>query len=287
MKKTRIFLVLLCVFLVSACAAATKPNVSALYEVAALKPQLPVLPAKSEPDKQLPPEVQTLFQKLYTLDPTFALEAGKLPEFQGEIGQNQILALTRFTNLVANASPAEKADLTDLMKIGLPDFRRYCTPLQAIFWLLEKKQYNSEENLLHSSWLFKRMYIDDLLSRAWDFSEIERWDDYNTVVERLNAPELVNYYEKRRFSYTFRADHVGNSLALFKKNSGQCADATDFTVDCLRRGGYKAYEYDVRSPTGNSYHHVTFFEMDGRGYIMDNGRPDKRGIVPQEMYSPY
>lgn len=288
MKEKIFLLLLLCVAPGFGCATPSQPNISALYRVPALSSQLP--PVKSQPAawQPLPAEVENLFQKLYALDAYLALEVGKLPEFQGKIGESQVQALTKFINLIANASQTEKANLAEFMKVGLPDVRRYCTPLQAIFWLLEKKDYNLEKRSpLRCNWPSSRMCLNDLLSEAWDFSEKDRWNDYTTVIERLNAPELVDYYERARFIYVFRPDHTGQPLWLFKTNRGQCADVTAFTIDCLRRAGYKAYDYHVPSPSGYQYHHVTLFEMGGREYIMDNGRPDKRGIIPRERYSPY
>jgi hypothetical protein len=125
------------------------------------------------------------------------------------------------------------------------------------------------------------------LHQAWDFSEQGRWKDLEVVTDRLNAPELIDFYEKNRFFYSLRLDHSDRSFALFKTNKGNCADVTYFTVYCLRKAGYKAYDHHVASPSGYAYHHVTLFEMNGEEYIMDNGRPDKRGIVPLKNYSPF
>jgi len=272
------------------CATSTRPNISVLYQIPELQNQLPLLPAgsKSVAMGPLPSEVQTLFQQLYSLDPGLALEVGKLPEFQDEVGKKQILALSRFTQLISNAIPKEKSNLENLLKVGKPEVRRYCTPLQAIFWLLEKNEYNPKESPLNCNWPSK-IFLNALLTNGWDFSEKDRWKDYKVVTDRLNAPELVDYYEKRRFIYVFRNDNVGRPYWLFKTNRGQCADVTAFTVDCLKKGGYKAWNYDVVSPRGRSFpfHHVTRFVMDGKHYIMDNGRSDKRGIVPLDKYSPF
>ena len=236
----------------------------------------------------LPIEVEALLKKLYTLDSNLALEVGKLPEFQETIGKNQVLALTRFIELVAHTTTSQKTNLAEFTKIGLPNVRRYCTPLQAIFWLLEKNEYDTKESPSNCNWSLSLTWcLNDLLGKAWDFSEEDRWKDYKVVTERLNAPELVDYYEKKRFVYLFRADHVGSPFWLFKTNQGQCADVTAFTIDCLMKGGYKAWDYHVASPSGYSYHHVTLFKVGGEDYIMDNGRPDKRGIVPRNKYSPF
>jgi hypothetical protein len=288
MKK--IILIVLCwLILLFGCATATRPNISVLYQIPELQNQLPLLPAgyKLVAMGPLPSEVQTLFQQLYSLDPGLALEIGKLPEFQDEVGEKQILALSRFTQLISNPIAEGKSNVAELLKVGKPEVRRYCTPLQAIFWLLEKNEYDPNTSLLNRNWPSKIFLLNALLTNGWDFSEKDRWKDYKVVTDRLNAPELVDYYEKRKFIYAFRNDHVGQPYGLFKTDRGQCADVTAFTVDCLNKGGYEAWDHHVESPTGRNYHHVTRFVMDGKHYIMDNGRPDKHGIVPLEEYSPF
>jgi len=116
------------------------PNISALYRVPILQKQLPPLADKSillnqEP---LPETVTQLFKQLYALNHSVALEVGKLPEFQSNIGEKQILALTRFIDLIENVTEPEKANLESFLEVGKPASRLYCTPLQAIFWILER-----------------------------------------------------------------------------------------------------------------------------------------------------
>ena len=271
--------------------AATRPNTSAIYQMSSLKKRLPPVPDKqlSAVPKNLPVEAEVLFERLYDLDPGLALEVGKLPEFQKAPGPEQITALSRFTDLTARSTDQEKENLQEFLKIGLPAVRPYSTPLQAMFWILERDG-NSEGNPLKCYASEFGSCLSNLLREAWDYNEKDRWSDYSMVTERLNVPELVDYYERDRFIYVFRADHVGYPFDQFKTNKGQCADVTAFTIACLRKGGYKAWDHHVTSPSGYSYHHVTLFEKDGRKYIMDNGRPDKlsrRGIVPFEEYSPF
>jgi len=120
---------IICVFsLITACSIApTKPNISTIYKIPALKLQLEPVSSKSQTLTQEPlsERAQILFQELYLLDPILALELGRLPEFQGKVGERQILALTRFTGLIRNAAPEEKANLATLLKEGKVNTRRY------------------------------------------------------------------------------------------------------------------------------------------------------------------
>jgi len=222
-------------------------------------------------------EVRDLFHQLYSIDSVVAVEVGKLPEFQSNIGEPQVQALGRFLNLVANASWGENENLTRLLRTGRPDVRKYSAPLQAIFWVLEKK---ADENVLGYS-------LEQLLDKAWDFSD-SRWEDFDSVVDRLNAPRLIDYFERKRFVYTHEPDHPGDPSWLFKTNKGTCVEFTRFSLMCLRKGGYKAAAYSPPQKVDDEFsgfHQVTLFKgKSGQLYIMDNGRSDKKGVMKLAKY---
>jgi hypothetical protein len=263
--------------------APTHPNISALYRVPTLETQLPLLPAKSmHPTGQpLPAEVQSLFERLYAIDPAISMEVGMLPEFQGKVGERQILSLNRFVDMISKVSPEEKSKLDMLLKEGQPKVRRYCTPLQVIFWLLEKETY-LKPNPLHYS-------LNDILRNAWDFTEENRWSDFEIVTDRLNSPELINYYERANFRYVSHGECSGSFKGIFQLQKGCCSDYTAFSEYCLRKAGYNAYAIQVKSPTGKKYHVVCEYEdKNGKKYIMDvDCYPctGGRGILEKEEYT--
>jgi hypothetical protein len=128
--------------------------------------------------------------------------------------------------------------------------------------------------------------LAELLDKAWDFSD-SRWEDFETVTDRLNAPRLINYYEKKRFHYGLRTEHPGDPGWLFQTNVGMCDEITLFTIICLRKGGYKAADYNANKLNTDAYrdHHVTLFKgKSGRLYVMDNGRLCKKGVVLLSEY---
>ena len=214
--------------------------------------------------------------QLGQMDSEASLEVYKLPEFQESIREPEILALTRFTNLIHHASGAERANLATFLHLGYPNVRRYSPPLQAIFWVLEKK---SDENILRDS-------LTELLDKALDFSD-SRWEDFETVTDRLNAPRLVNYYEKKRFVYGLRTEHPGDPKWLFRTNMGMCDEITLFTLICLKKAGYKAADFNPSKFNTDVYrdHHVTLFKgKSGTLYVMDNGRVCKKGVVKLSEY---
>ena len=281
MKKA---LLIICIgsLIIGCSISPTKPNISAIYRVSALKAQLRSLPAKSQQLTQglFPIEAQKLLQKLYILDPTLAFEVGKLPEFQGKVDERQIRALTRFTELIANITPEEKINLAMLLEVGKPNIRRYCTPLQAIFWVFEEEEPYLEPNPLHYS-------LEDILHYVWDYSEKRRWSDFEIVTERLNSPELINYYEQKNFWYVDCEERVAEPKAIFKYKNGCCFDYSAFSEYCLQKAGYDAKIIKVESPNYHSYHVVCeFIDKDGKEYIMDNScRPCGLGITDKKKYT--
>jgi hypothetical protein len=270
------------------CSMATRPNVSVPYWMPTLRDNLQPLPDKEQLTRKepLPAEIQKQFERLFHIDPSVAVEVGRLPKFQNQPAPAQVLSLTRLTDLVANATKEERANLEGLLRVGIPEVRRYCTPLQAILWILERDEY-PEVNPLRCS------HVESLLVMAWNFAEENRWNNYKVVTERLNAPELVDYYQRKRFTYYYniipgRDWYKPDAYNIFKYNRGGCIDFTDFAVVCLLKGGYKAVEYRVASPTGHPFHAVCLFKKDGKKYIMDNGRGrHPKGIVPFESYHPF
>jgi len=266
----------------SAISPSTQPNISALYRMETLRPKLQALPEKSRLPTQepFPKAAETLFEKLYTLDPPVALEVGRLPEFQDKVGEKQVLALARFTDIISNASPKQKTNLIELLKTGKPEIRRYCAPLQAIFWLLEKDESLLTPNPLHYP-------LKDILLYAWLPFKGERWQDWKTVTDRLNAPELINFFEQANFRYQSHGVCPGNERQIFALKTGCCSDYTAFSVYCLRKAGYDASAIKVVSPTGKPYHVVCEYKDGGKKYIMDNSCfhcTGGLGILEKEVY---
>ncbi len=216
-------------------------------------------------------EVLNLFSRLYGIDSRIALEVAKLPEFQSRTGEPQRAALARFVRVFANSSYSETVNLNRLLHMGIPEVRKYSALLQAIFWLLEKEE---DENVLTYTWR-------ELLDKAWDFSD-PRWEDFDMVTDRLNQPRLVDYYEKKIFEYTLDVEKPWNARHLFRTRRGSCAEITAFSLICLKKAGYRASAHDPKIYEKNfPWPHlaVLFRGKNGILYLMDNGRPDKRGIT--------
>jgi hypothetical protein len=295
-----------------------------------------------------------VLNELAQTNPLFVNELGKLPELQDDLSEKEISALNNIIEL-NRKYPDNFEDVFNLMyQVGIPEIRKYCSPLQALFWLAEEGNVislndiviaYSLEKLLDRAWIFKPsmfksknelleiiaginndakkiIYLMDL--KYYDLAEMQaflfidyknnpkmfsknsrtkiekgmamgnlksKWDNFDVVVERLNSPELLDYYERHVLRYKYQRGYgegPAQAKRVFKNKYGHCAQFTAFTVYILQKAGYEAHRYiaanpALKSPRGN-YHRACLFMVKGKKYIMDNGRHIPIGIVRFEDY---
>ena len=306
-------------------------------------------------------------------NPLLADEIGKLPEIIDGISELEAKALIRLSELYNEYPASFDHAFEQMYQTGKFDVRKYCSPLQALYWLLlDNKQgwfkkaiekYNGKyepeivevkvnrridqnnvkyENLsflLDTSWAsFKNEYslewywkleearkveesciepvllekikkfkqengemtdyalgvaednpnaftykFDPLGFDQYKKNQINRWSDFNTVVERLNSPELVDKYIKLNFIYDAHFRHDATAKSMFKRKHGNCYGQVIFAVHSLTKAGYNAQSLGVRDiipgmglstvniPWSTGYYHLTTFYKDEDGYyILDN-----------------
>jgi len=105
------------------------------------------------------------FNKISDRNPLLAEEIGKLPELQDGISEKENIALLQLVKLY-EMHPLKFDDAFDEMyTIGLPGIRKYCTPLQALFWLVEIESFYEVASQI------KDYKLRNLLSVAWKFQK--------------------------------------------------------------------------------------------------------------------
>jgi len=119
LRRSRFLFYALTLALIVGCSATAPvkaPNINALYRVPSLQKELAPLADKSSPLTQGPlsEQAQVAFQRLFGINRTLALEAGRLSSFQKGIKEKEVLSLTRFTKLVQEATPEQKTNLESL-----------------------------------------------------------------------------------------------------------------------------------------------------------------------------
>jgi hypothetical protein len=222
----------------------------------------------------------------------------------------------------------------EMYKIGLPEFRKYCSPLQALFWLAEDNEFSGLKDLISDYWLEKllkkvwkydpllyrlisdrqikevidgienedirRQYLDDLqngytyyqlqYSFVWYYNRSKRthnqelsekaakiieenlltpksppqWEDFNAVVDRLNSPELLDYYIDTNITYYHKIPGYHRSpRSVLKSRYGDCDDLAYFGRLVLTKAGYDVFGRIVGNQSG--YCHI------GLGVKLEDG----------------
>jgi hypothetical protein len=234
-------------------------------------------------------------------------ELGKLPELQDGISDAETFALSQILDFYNQHPRAFDNAFKKMYQVGSPASRKYCSPLQAVFWL-------AQDANLHQAQLSIRFYnLAALLDHAWlhEFNSITnedlkrvireidedvreeyvrlynnvgkmtfwkvicadykkspqlfsaaaakminevnsrgdsyRWADFEQVVDRLNAPELLDYYINHRIVYdSVRRRAIGRK-AVFEFKHGDCDDLVVFGNYALKRAGYKTIGRQVHN----------------------------------------
>ena len=294
----------------------------------------------TKPNNPYPGPYPTGFKELSQRNPLLAKELGKLPELQDGLSTDEATAIERLINIYNDNNEAFDKAFGRMYLIGKPEVRKYCSPLQAFFWLLE------DGNSAAAEFIVNKFEIEKLLNYSWNFdsgSETlkdalaeklincitdngllndiheyqisdfdgtssdyiitmanehpeafdckvptqisynkikseENWNDFDTVIERLNAPILVNYYVRKNFTYTKGPIDGSWEYAgpTFSRKKGHCIAWANFGVYPLKRAGYKTFMRSVNwsGPPCCSDHTVGGVIENGKYVVVsDSGNP--------------
>jgi hypothetical protein len=114
------------------------------------------------------------FNELSAKNSLLAQEIAKLPEIKNGISKTDATALEKLCSLYAENPESFDAAFKQMYQIGIPEIRKYCSPLQAVFWLALDGKLEAEiitEYSLHA--LLSKAWIDDYKSKI-RFSELEK-----------------------------------------------------------------------------------------------------------------
>jgi len=106
-----------------------------------------------------------------------ASEIRKLPEFQDGITNDENKALGKLVTLYNKNQGAFDKAFQEMYQVGKPEVRKYCSPLQAIFWLAEDGR-NMEINEI-----LEPYSLDRLLDNAWAKNKSTETGPYIKVLQ--------------------------------------------------------------------------------------------------------
>jgi hypothetical protein len=290
-----------------------------------------------EPNKPYQGEYPAFFSRLTDANQLLAWEVAKLPETQDGISPEEVYAIHELIDFYF----AHKSDFDRtfqiMYRVGIPEIRKYLTPLQALFWMAEDNLLDERADLLTD------YSLDKLLQAAWNFSmkpeirslditeskaaeilttidskviwyaknqksavdtliicytrtpdaiprnhrqfleslpEIKRanqkflknqarWSDPTVVVDRLNSPELLDYYIDKNIHYKLgRPSYTDSIYHTIHTKSGGCDDLAMLGKVALSRAGYKVFGRIIGSGSPSDWHVGLVAELEDGTYLM-------------------
>ena len=179
------------------------------------------------------------YPKAGELVPGIYAELLLLPDLSMEkylkIDNNDLVATEKILQLASD--PSYKEAFLQMKDEGIPDKRKYCSPLEALTW--EAYDNKNLDDLLRQSSLEK------LIKDAWTNTsesgnyESERWKNFDEVVDRLNFPEGTYWFTENYFRYVLHDPNIWfTAREFFDKKEGAGIDYATFITYCLLKNGY-------------------------------------------------
>lgn len=262
----------------------------------------------NEPDNYSKDLFDYYMSEVNNINPELASELTKLPDFQ-EIDIEDIEALEDIVDLARGTSVFD-TNFDSILNEGIKDERKYCSPLEALVWLLYDydKEYIDNEIYYHTDFGYlmargQKTQLKPLLWRlvyfSWEKSSESnnflsgRWEDFSEVTDRLNSPMLVSMYMVHNISYDHEKcqafiksgrDIWQSPRVTFDRKQGVCKDHATLALYCLLESGYKYDNFELYQNDAacvlfacaqpwspGKGHLVCLFIRDGVYYIIDNG----------------
>ena len=192
------------------------------------------VPTNTANAQEVDQQATVLLDQIEALYPAFGKELKKLPEIKNS---PNVKSLADINTLVQNLTPQQREAIEEMFKVGKPGLRKFVTPIQALYWLIEDQGLDKSQAILSKGWT-------KVVKKAWGAARGARWQrktikDFEVVTARLNDPWLLDFYIKKRFRYSY--PNVGYSAPpfdTFRKEQGDCSDVATFGLWCLKEVGY-------------------------------------------------
>jgi hypothetical protein len=106
------------------------------------------------------------YHELAERNPLLAKELAKLPEINNGISNTEKQAIINIAVLYNKDPFAFDKAFGQMYQIGIPDLRKYCSPLQAFYWLFE------DDKTVYINDMIKEYSLKRLLNYSWDFDRL-------------------------------------------------------------------------------------------------------------------
>ena len=235
------------------------------------------VPINTANAQEVDQQATVLLDQIEELYPDFGKELKKIPEIKDS---PNVKSLADIITLVQNLTPQQREAIEEMLKVGKPEARKFVTPIQALYWLIEDRGLDKSQAILSTGW-------KKVVKKAWGNAEGERWQrktikDFEVVTARINDPWLLELYVKKRFTYSY--PNVGYSAPpfdTFTKQLGDCSDVATFGLWCLREAGYNCDLYG--GPWTFGGHVILVYKQEDKLWVPVNFL--KNGNNPSGPYS--
>lgn len=122
--------------------------------------------------------------------------------------------------------------IREMVLSGEPD-PKFSAPLQALLWGFMDGSFKQGENPLK-----KYTGVVEFIKPLWNKMNGPRWTDFEAVGNRLNTPELFDYWVDNKIKFGPRnVRHTKPSKQTFKDLSGDCSDVCELGQVFLKKAG--------------------------------------------------
>jgi len=135
---------------------------------------------------------------------------------------------------------------------GIKGKRKYCSALEAWFWLASEEVPDETRNpsysIFQTNALLRFSSVPELVRHSWRYSSAsakytsDKWKDFEVVVDRLNSPRLLWIYMSSNFAYSTTTPWRDIPPEMvFRMKRGDCWTQHAFAMYVLTKNGYEAY----------------------------------------------
>jgi len=186
MTSIRRILLIVAALAFAGCAIATKPNLPYLGPI----PQL---------------------DKIAQRNPLLAREICKLPEFQDGVSQSETSALDILVDIYHKNPDKFDETFDEMYQVGKPDVRKYCSPLQALFWLAE------DANISSCNQLINKYDLKTLLDRCWTTEESVGINSKIEEADKLEGMCIDQELKEEIFPYVLPEEVINEAIKYPEK----------------------------------------------------------------------
>jgi len=152
-SKKAVALILFISLFLSGCSVAISPQANSIAENKT--------PRTENRENENILEAKKILAEIKEKNSLLALELAKLPELKTTISIKKMESLKNILTLYEIDPLAFNSAFDKMYKEGIPEIRKFCTPLQALFWLSGKVQFSKQNNPLLN------YDLESLLDEAW------------------------------------------------------------------------------------------------------------------------